>query len=220
MSAYNIGYIIKNIDILLSESYYQDNNLISLQGWADYGIVGWNEEYSCYYILLVMDDAEYQDILENDQSISLENSTGIHTFEQLCDKISDIFGVWSGTFEFENNIEITKKSNIHTEALKSQPATDYLKIISEFFKIIFNTCKFIIKWTFLILKHIFLFFFEAYIDSQWKKSKNKNHYNPFIGATIYRWGDDWNMVINDVHYKHYSSVQSAKDDALEKWWES
>ncbi len=220
MSAYRFNYIIKNIDILLSENSYQDKNLISLQGWADYGIVGWDEKYSCYYVSLVMDDDEYQAILENDQSISLENSTGIHTFEQLCNKISDIFGVWSGIFEFENNIEITKRSNRHTEALKSQPPTDYLKIISEFSTKIYKLCKFILKWAFLILTHIFIFFFEAYINSQWKKSKNRNYYNPFIGVTIYRWGDDWNMVINDVHYKHYSSVQSAKDDALEKWWES
>lgn len=70
-----------------------------------------------------------------------------------------------------------------------------------------------------IIISIFKFFFCSRIEDHWKKSDNQNYYNQEIGATVYKWGGNWNMVIDDVHYEGYSSKEKAQDAAHKKWRE-
>ncbi len=93
---YAFEEIISNIDILLKEdSLIIDRKGYSLHTWIDYGIVGWDNPLSSYFIHLD----------NNQDNIPWMIPNGIPTFKDLCDAINYIFDIPDGKFEFQNVIE-------------------------------------------------------------------------------------------------------------------
>lgn len=88
-----------------------------------------------------------------------------------------------------------------------------LVLVWKFFKAALSFLKKILAflWIVIIKIHIWL------VKHNWHLSRNFNHYNPILGATVYKSGKTWNIARHNIHYNGYSTKRAAKAEALEMW---
>ena len=76
------------------------------------------------------------------------------------------------------------------------------------------------KILFFLQNNLYKFKNRAYIiylwivEHNWYITKNNNFYNPYLGATVYKQGDTWNIARDDIHYKKYHSKKEAMHAAF------
>ena len=97
--------------------------------------------------------------------------------------------------------------------LRHNKVFEFGNLIRRCFKNItfFLKCFFKSIWIFLIILYVKL------AKHNWHLSKNYNHYNPSLEATVYKWGKTWNIARHNVHYNGYKTKRLAKQAAFEMW---
>lgn len=85
--------------------------------------------------------------------------------------------------------------------------------IYRFIKITF----FVLKYTYLNIKKFILKFRCGICKRRWILSKNRNFYNPTIGATVYKYGDSWRIAKNDNHFGMFEHKKDAMDTVFQLW---
>lgn len=55
------------------------------------------------------------------------------------------------------------------------------------------------------------------VRNRWYLSQNKNHYNPTLEATVYQWGEGWNIARFNIHYQGYKTKKRAQEAAFKMW---
>ncbi len=69
-------------------------------------------------------------------------------------------------------------------------------------------------------KKLKIFFYILYlflVKNNWYRSKRGNFCNSIIGATVYRYGEGWNIARYNIHYDGFQSREEAKNAAFWMW---
>ncbi|MCH9633988.1 MAG: hypothetical protein S4CHLAM7_07220 [Chlamydiae bacterium] len=100
--------------------------------------------------------------------------------------------------------------------LKYNKVTKFAVLFGIFLKRVFFLLKSILAFIWLIVIKIRVWLAKH----NWRLSRNFNHYNPTLGATVYKNGGNWNIACQHVHYNGYKTKKIAKQAALEMWLEN
>ncbi len=75
-------------------------------------------------------------------------------------------------------------------------------------------------YLFSLLKKFFFKIKIFFVKRKWYRSKKGNLYNPVIGATVYKYADNWKIAKDDIHYSGFSSEKEAQQHAFQMWLET
>lgn len=93
----------------------------------------------------------------------------------------------------------------------------------KFREIFYFLIKLIIIFTIKVIKIFKYLIRRSYVHKvlsvrhRWYISKNGNHYNPTLKATVYKWMGGWNIARFGLHYEGYQSKRRAQEVVFKMW---